>query len=214
MSGAGIRRARCWLRQDFARIKPNRLRQRIHIAQWLQQAQGGLAHTTVNPRADFLKLNRQNIGTNLLVKRPRGCQRAKISMLAQPEPRSEGIVSGAEDLRTACGKRPQLSIRTRALKDERSLGLIELAGKPTHLLFAQFIGGLNHGERIARQGFVGEDIDQSGNQFGHAGSPGWPVGSLQQLLQVEAYLCACNTLHKKMRRASGSPLVKSLSTPA
>jgi hypothetical protein len=136
MSDTGIYRARCQLRQDFAWIKPERLRQRIHIAQRVQQAQGGLPHTTVNPGADFLTFNRQNIGTNLLVERLRGCQRAKISMLAQPEPRSEGVVPGAEDLRTACYKRPQLSIRTRALRDERGLGLIELAGKLPHLLFA------------------------------------------------------------------------------
>ena len=134
-------------------------------------AKGPAAYDREPGRADFLKLNRQNIGTNLLVERLRGCQRAKISMLAQPEPRSEGVVPGAEDLRAACGKRPQLSIRTRALKDERALGLIELAGKLPHLLFAQFISGLNHGERVARQGLVREDIDQSGNQFGHGDSP-------------------------------------------
>ena len=90
---------------------------------------------------------------------------------AAQSPRSEGVVPGAEDLRTACGKRPQLSIRTRAPKDERGLGRIKLAGKSPHLLFAQFISCLNHGERVARQGLVGEDIDQSGNQFGQGDSP-------------------------------------------
>jgi hypothetical protein len=79
-------------------MEPECLRQRSHLIQRAQQAQWSLLHTTVNPVADPLKLNGQNLWTNLLVKPLRCSQRSKISMLAQPKPGSEGVVPVAEDL--------------------------------------------------------------------------------------------------------------------
>lgn len=96
---------------------------------------------------------------------PRDFERTEIATLSKPEPCAKSIVPGAEDLRTARGERTQFSIRACAFEDERRLGLVEFASDTSHLLVAQFVRALHHGERVAGQRRVGKDIDKSSDEF-------------------------------------------------
>src|SRR5277367_2448303 len=126
--------------------------------------QGRLPHAAVHAATYSFKRDRQHVLADFLRE---GSRYSELAAFPKPQPRAQRIVPGAEHLRATGCERAQLPVRAHALHQEGGFGLVELSGDLPHVGVGKSVCALDDRERVAAQGHIRKDIDQTRDQLDH-----------------------------------------------